>query len=205
MGRLPFSRRLTAIASVALFMGASLTLAPGATAADAQKELDTAATKVPFTLYNPEFTANLPLRKVALGTFSEQAVGPNPGGCTFFVTSEFGAVKNPALSITQSEACSDPGSPRLVVASFNVRFAGAPSQKVFVTTSCPNTNAQSQSDCRRGSTATPRQVLQQSTGDTWIVLPARGDAAETTTAQITTQGLTVRQIRKIIRSMESVR
>ena len=203
MGRVSFSRQLIVISSAALLMGASLTLAPGAVAADKPKELGTAAEKVPFTVYNPTFTADLPLAKVTLGKFSEQAVGPNPGGCTYFVTSDFGRVKNPALSITQSEACSDPGEPRLVVATFNVKFDGAKRQKVTITTVCPNKNAQSASDCRSGSTATPRQILRQSTGDTWVVLPARGKAAETT-AQITTTGLTVRQIRKIVRSLQSV-
>ena len=204
MGRFSLSKQLIIITSGALLVGASLTFAPGAVAADKQKELVTAAEKVPFTVYNPEFTANLPLAKVTLGKFSEQAVGPNPGGCTYFVTSDFGKVKNPALSITQSEACSDPGDPRLVVATFNVKFSGAKSQKVTITTECPNKNAQSESDCQSGSTATPRQVLRQSTGDTWVVLPASGEATETTTAQITTRGLTVRQIQRIIRSLKSV-
>lgn len=204
MGRFSLSKQLIIITSGALLVGASLTFAPGAGAADKQKELVTAAEKVPFTVYNPEFTANLSLAKVTLGKFSEQAVGPNPGGCTYFVTSDFGNVKTPALSINQSEACSDPGDPRLVVATFNVKFSGAKSQKVTITTVCPNRDAQSESDCRSGSTATPRQVLQQSIGDTWVVLPARGEAAKTTTAQITTTGLTVRQIRKIVRSLQSV-
>ena len=204
MGRFLFSKQLIGITSGALLVGEALTFAPGAVAADKQKELETAAEKVPFTVYNPTFTANLPLAKVTLGKFSEQAVGPNPGGCTYFVTSDFGKVKTPALSITQSEACSDPGDPRLVVATFNVKFSGAKSQKVTVTTVCPNKDAQSESDCQSGSTATPRQVLQQSTGDTWVVLPARGEAAETTTAQIATTGLTVRHIRKIVRSLQSV-
>ena len=204
MSKLSFGKKLVAMASGALLMGASLAFAPGVVAADKQKELETAAGKVPFTVYNPTFTANAPLAKVTLGKFSEQAVGPNPGGCTYFVTSDFGTVKNPALSITQSEACSDPGDPRLVVATFNVKFSGSKSQKVSITTNCPNKNAQSQSDCQSGSTATPRQVLQQSTGDTWVVLPASGEAAETTTAQITTTGLTVRQIQRVIRSLKSV-
>jgi hypothetical protein len=204
VSKLSFGKKLVAMASGALLMGASLAFAPGVVAADKQKELETAAGKVPFTVYNPTFTANAPLAKVTLGKFSEQAVGPNPGGCTYFVTSDFGTVKNPALSITQSEACSDPGDPRLVVATFNVKFSGSKSQKVSITTNCPNKNAQSQSDCQSGSTATPRQVLQQSTGDTWVVLPASGEAAETTTAQITTTGLTVRQIQRVIRSLKSV-
>ena len=204
MSKLSFGKKLVAMASGALLMGASLAFAPGVVAADKQKELETAAGKVPFTVYNPTFTANAPLAKVTLGKFSEQAVGPNPGGCTYFVTSDFGTVKNPALSITQSEACSDPGDPRLVVATFNVKFSGSKSQKVSITTNCPNKNAQSQSDCQSGSTATPRQVLQQSTGDTWVVLPASGEASETTTAQITTMGLTVPQIKKIIRSLKNV-
>lgn len=204
MRKLSFGKQFVAVASGALLMGASLAFAPGVVAADKQQELATAAGKVPFTVYNPTFTAGLPLAKVTLGKFSEQAVGPNPGGCTYFVASDFGKVKNPALSITQSEACSDPGEPMLVVATFNVKFAGAKSQKVTITTECPNKNAEGGSDCRSGSTATPRQVLQQSTGDTWVVLPARGEAAETTTAQITTTGLTVRQIQRIIRSLRSV-
>jgi len=204
VSKLSFGKKLVAVASGALLIGASLAFAPGVVAADKQQELETAAGKVPFTVYNPTFTANAQLAKVTLGKFSEQAVGPNPGGCTYFVTSDFGKVKNPALSITQSEACSDPGDPRLVVATFNVKFAGAKSQKVSITTNCPNKNAQSQSDCQSGSTATPRQVLQQSTGDTWVVLPASGEAAETTTAQITTTGLTVRQIQSIVRSLTSV-
>jgi hypothetical protein len=204
VSKLSFGKKLVAMASGALLMGASLAFAPGVVAADKQKELETAAGKVPFTVYNPTFTANAPLAKVTLGKFSEQAVGPNPGGCTYFVTSDFGTVKNPALSITQSEACSDPGDPRLVVATFNVKFSGSKSQKVSITTNCPNKNAQSQSDCQSGSTATPRQVLQQSTGDTWVVLPASGEASETTTAQITTMGLTVPQIKKIIRSLKNV-
>ena len=204
MSKLSFGKQFVAVASGVVLMGASLAFAPGVVAADKQKELETAAGKVPFTVYNPTFTANAPLAKVTLGKFSEQAVGPNPGGCTYFVTSDFGKVKNPALSITQSEACSDPGDPRLVVATFNVRFSGAKSQRVTITTECPNKNAQSASDCQGGSTATPRQVLRQSTGDTWVVLPARGEAAETTTAQITTTGLTVRQIQRIIRSLRSV-
>jgi hypothetical protein len=204
MSKLSFGKQFVAVASGALLMGSSLAFAPGVVAADKQKELETAAGKVPFTVYNPTFTANAPLAKVTLGKFSEQAVGPNPGGCTYFVTSDFGTVKNPALSITQSEACSDPGDPRLVVATFNVKFSGSKSQKVSITTNCPNKNAQSQSDCQSGSTATPRQVLQQSTGDTWVVLPASGEAAETTTAQITTTGLTVRQIQRVIRSLKSV-
>lgn len=204
VNKLSFGKRIMAVTSGALLVGASLTFAPGALAADHLSELQTAAEKVPFTVYNPTFTANAPLAKVTLGKFSEQAVGPNPGGCTYFVTSDFGKVKNPALSITQSEACSDPGEPKLVVATFNVKFAGAKSQMVTITTECPNKNAQSESDCRSGSTATPRQVLRQSTGDTWVVLPASGAAAETTTAQITTTGLTVRQIQRIIRSLTSV-
>jgi len=204
MSKLSFGKQFVAVVSGALLMGASLAFAPGVVAADKQMELETAAGKVPFTVYNPTFTANAPLAKVTLGKFSEQAVGPNPGGCTYFVTSDFGKVKNPALSITQSEACSDPGDPRLVVATFNVKFAGAKSQRVTITTECPNKNAQSASDCRSGSTATPRQVLRQSTGDTWVVLPASGEATETTTAQITTTGLTVRQIQRIIRSLRSV-
>jgi hypothetical protein len=205
MGRFSFGRQLIVVTSGALLVGAALTFAPGAVAADKQKELVTAAEKVPFTVYNPEFTANLPLAKVTLGKFSEQAVGPNPGGCTYFVASDFGNVKTPAMSITQSEACSDPGEPQLVVATFNVKFSGAKSQKVTITAVCPNQDAQSESDCQSGSTATPRQVLRQSTGDTWVVLPARGEAAKTTTVQITTTGLTVRQIRKIVRSLQSVR
>jgi hypothetical protein len=205
MGRVSFGKQLMVITSGAFLIGAALTFAPGAVAADVSKDLGTAAEKVPFTVYNPTFTANLPLARVTLGTFSEQAVGPNPGGCTYFVTSDFGKAKNSALSITQSEACIDPGEPRLVVATFNVKFDGAKSQKVTITTVCPNKNAQSDSDCRSGSTATPRQILKQSTGDTWVVLPERGEAAELTTAHITTTGLTVRQIRKIVRSMESVR
>lgn len=204
MSKLSFGKQFVAVASGVVLMGASLAFAPGVVAADKQKELETAAGKVPFTVYNPTFTANAPLAKVTLGKFSEQAVGPNPGGCTYFVTSDFGKVKNPALSITQSEACSDPGDPRLVVATFNVKFSGAKSQKVTITTECPNKNAQSESDCQSGSTATPRQVLRQSTGDTWVVLPASGEATETTTAQITTRGLTVRQIQRIIRSLKSV-
>ena len=204
MGRFSFSNKLVVIISGVLLAGASLTFAPGAMAADRQKELETAAEKVPFTVYNPTFTANLPLAKVTLGRFSEQAVGPNPGGCTFFVTSDFGKVKTPALAITQSEACSDPGDPRLVVATFNVKFSGAKSQKVTITTVCPNKDAQSESDCQSGSTVPPRQVLRGSTGDTWVILPASAEAAETTTAQITTTGLTVRQIRKIVRSLQSV-
>lgn len=197
-------KQFTVITLGALLAGASLTVAPGAAAADTRKELEAAASKVPFTVYNPAFTANLPISKVTLAKFSEQAVGPNLGGCTFFVTTDFGKVKSPALSITQSQACSDPGDPRLVVATFNVKFSGAKSQKVMVTTVCPNKAAQSQSDCQSGSTATPRQVLQQSTGDTWVVLPASGEASTTTTAQITTTGLTVRQIRRVVRSLKSV-
>ena len=204
MSKLSLGKGLMAATLGALLMGASLAFAPGVMAADIQKELETAAAKVPFTVYNPEFTANSPLVKVTLGKFSEQAVGPNPGGCTYFVTSDFGKVTNPALSITQSEACSDPGAPLLVVATFNVKFSGSKSQKVNITTICPNKNAQSESDCQSGSTATPRKVLRQSTGETWVVLPASGEAAETTTAQITTTGLTVGQIRKIIRSLKSV-
>jgi hypothetical protein len=204
MGRFSLSKQLIGIASGAFLVGASLTFAPGAVAADKQKELETAAEKVPFSVYHPEFTANLPLAKVTLGKFSEQAVGPNPGGCTYFVTSDFGTVKTPTLSITQSEACSDPGDPRLVVATFDVKFSGAKSQVVTITTVCPNRDAQSESDCQSGSTPTPRQVLRQSTGDTWVVFPASGEADETTTAQITTTGLTVRQIRKIVRSMQIV-
>ena len=204
MSKLSLSKGLMAATLGALLMGASLAFAPGVMAADIQKELETAAAKVPFTVYNPTFTANLPLAKVTLGKFSEQAVGPNPGGCTYFVTSDFGTVKNPALSINQSEACSDPGWPWLDVATFNVKFPGAKSQKVKITTSCPNKNASGGSDCRSGSTATPRQVLRQSTGETWVVLPAKGEAAKTTTAVIYTKGLTVRQIQRIVRSLTSV-
>jgi hypothetical protein len=173
-------------------------------AADKQQELETAAKKVPFAVYNPGFTAGLPLVKVTLDKFSEQAVGPNPGGCTYFVTGDFGTVKNPALSITQSQRCTDPGDPMLEVATFNVKYSGAKSQKVTVTTTCPNKNAQSESDCQSGSTATPRQVLRQSTGETWVVLPATGQATEATTAIITTTGLTVRQISKVVRSLKSI-
>ena len=204
MSKLSFGKKLVAVASGALLMGAALAFAPGVVAADHLSELQTAAGKVPFTVYNPTFTANLPLAKVTVGKFSEQAVGPNPGGCTYLVTSDFGKVKNPALSITQSEACSDPGEPMLVVATFNVKFAGAKSQKVIITTICPNKNAGGDSDCRSGSTATPRQVLRQSWGDTWVVLPAKGVAAKTTTAAIYTKGLTVRQIQRIVRSLTSV-
>jgi hypothetical protein len=204
MSKVPFRQRLMVLFSGAALMGASLAFAPGVVAADHLSELQTAAGKVPFTVYNPTFTANAPLVKVTLGKFGEQAVGPNPGGCTYFVTSDFGKVKNPALSINQSEACSDPGYPWLVVATFNVKFPGAKSQKVSITTNCPNKNASGGSDCRSGSTATPRQVLRQSYGETWVVLPARGEASKTTTAQITTKGLTVRQIKRIIRSMKSV-
>ena len=204
MSKVPFRQRLMVLISGAVLMGASLAFAPGVVAADKQQELETAAGKVPFTVYNPTFTANAPLVKVTLGKFSEQAVGPNPGGCTYFVTSDFGTVENPALSINQSEPCDDPGFPNLVVATFNVKFSGSKSQKVTITTACPNKNADGQSDCRSGSTATPRQVFRQSYGETWVVLPARGEASETTTAQITTTGLTVRQIKRIIRSMKSV-
>ncbi|MDA3021536.1 MAG: hypothetical protein O2943_02545 [Actinomycetota bacterium] len=202
MNTLSFGKRIMAVTSGALLVGASLTFAPGALAADHLSELQTAAEKVPFTLYNPTFTASLPLAKVTLGKFRD--AGPNPGGCTYFVTSEFGKVKNPALVITQSEACDDPLEPQLVVATFNVKFAGAKRQKVTITTFCPNENAVGDSDCRRGSTATPRQVLRQSMGETWVVLPAKGEAAETTTAQIVTGGLTVRQIQRIVRSLTSV-
>lgn len=204
MGTFSFGKRIAVVTSGALLIGASLTFAPAATAADHQKELVTAAGKVPFAVYNPTFTANNPLAKVTLGKFGEQAVGPNPGGCTYFLKSDFGDVKNPALTIYQSEACDDPGFPNLVVASFNVKFAGAKSQKVTIMTACPNKNAYSGSDCRSGSTATPRQVLQQGVGETRVVLPAYGKATETT-AVVNTTGLTVRQIRRVIRSLETVR
>lgn len=208
MGTFSFGKRIAVVTSGALLIGASLTFAPVATAADHQKELVTAAGKVPFAVYNPTFTANNPLAKVTLDKFNEQAVGPNPGGCTYFLTSDFGDMKNPAslssMSIRQSEACDDPGWPYLDVATFNVKFAGAKSQKVTITTACPNKNAESGSDCRSGSTATPRQVLQQGFGETRVVLPAYGKATETT-AVVNTTGLTVRQIRRVIRSLETVK
>ncbi len=60
----------------------------------------------------------MPLTSIALGEYSQQAVGPNPGKCTSYLTTQYGGGKSPIVVLVQSYRCSDPPAPMADVARF---------------------------------------------------------------------------------------
>lgn len=192
--------KLTAMCTAVAFLGFAFAFAPAALAADGNN-LAAIQKKVPFTVYTPKFTAHVPLTSITLSKYSEQAVGPNPGKCTYYLTTQYGGGKSPMVVLVQSYRCSDPPAPMADVASFKAK-----GQNLTITTACPNTGATSDADCLTGSTATPEELMQQQpgTGETWIPkLPARGGHLPTT-ANISTSLMSVSEIKKVVRSLVSV-
>ena len=197
MRQIAMSHKLATMCTSVALLGVALAFAPSALAAD-NSNLASLQAKVPFTIYAPKFTAQLPLRSVQLKKFDEQAVGPNPGPCTRYLTAQYGPKAGASLQLTESFPCQDPGFPFLEVESFLAK-----GNRVFITTKCPNANAIGHLDCQTGSTATPAQLL-QAYGEAWIALPARGQSKKTQ-AQLYSKGLNADQIKKIIRSLVAAR
>ncbi len=199
MPQMAIRQKLIACTAVA-FLGAACVLAPSALAKDVTN-LKAIQKQVPFTIYTPKFTAHVPLTSVTLSKYSEQAVGPNPGKCTYYLTTQYGGGKSPMVVLVQSYRCTDPPAPMADVASFK-----AFGQQLTITTACPNTSATREADCLTGSTTTPAQLLEQppGTGETWIPkLPASGGHLPTT-ANLSTSLLSVQEIKQVVRSLASV-
>ncbi|MDA3021840.1 MAG: hypothetical protein O2943_04115 [Actinomycetota bacterium] len=200
MPQIAIRQKLIAACTAVTFIGAACVLAPGALAKDVTN-LKALQKKVPFTIYTPKFTAQVPLTSLTLSKYSKQAVGSNPGKCTYYLTTQYGGGKSPMVVLVQSYRCTDPPAPMADVASFK-----AFGQQLTITTACPNTSATSEADCLSGSTATPARLLEQQpgTGETWIPkLPASGGHLPTT-ANLTTNLLSVQEIKKVVRSLVSV-
>ncbi|PHX61071.1 MAG: hypothetical protein CK552_02530 [Actinobacteria bacterium] len=200
MNRKARRRKFTAACTAVAFLGAAFAFAPVASAKDGNS-LAAIQKKVPFTVYTPKFTTHLPLISVKLSNYSEQAVGADPGKCTYYLTTQYGGGKSPMVELVQSYRCSDPPAPMAEVATFKTK-----GQQVTISTACPNASATGEADCLTGSTATPQELLQQlpNLGETWIPkLPARGGHLPTT-ANISTSLLSVSEIKKVVRSLVSV-
>lgn len=188
-----FRMRHAFVSSAIVFAAGALLTAPTAVADDSTK-FASMAPRVQFTVYEPKFTAGLSLKSVALGSFDPQAVGTTPGVCSKYLTATYRTKAKSALNIIESAACSDPGSPMLLIDSFKSKGS-----KINILTNCPNPAAVSDTDCQSGSTASPADLLKKY-GEVWLDLPSTS-VSPTTQIQLKTKGLTVHQIKKIVRSM----
>ena len=193
MNRQAFRLRHAFVSSAIVFAAGAFLMAPPAIADDSTK-FASLAPRVKFTVYEPKFTAGLSLKSVALGSFDPQAVGPTPGVCSKYLTANYRTQAKSSLQFIESAACGDPGFPMLLVDSFKSKGS-----KINILTNCPNPAAVSETDCQSGSTASPADLLKKY-GEVWINLPSTS-VSPTTQIQLKTKGLTVQQIKKIVRSM----
>ena len=192
-----FRLRHAFVSSAIVFAAGAFLMAPPAAADDSTK-FASLAPRVQFTVYEPKFTAGLSLKSVALGSFDPQAVGPTPGVCSKYLTATYRTKAKSSLKIIESAACGDPGFPMLLVDSFKSKGS-----KINILTTCPNPAAASDTDCQSGSTASPADLLKEH-GEVWLDLPSTS-VSPTTQITLYTKGLTVQQIKKIVRSMAVAR
>ncbi|CAB5004405.1 unannotated protein [freshwater metagenome] len=188
-----FRMRHAFVSSAVVFAAGAILLAQPAVADDSTK-FASMAPRVQFTVYEPKFTAGLSLKSVALGSFDPQAVGTTPGVCSKYLTATYRTKAKSSLEMIESAACGDPGFPMLVVDSFKSKGS-----KINILTTCPNPAAVSDTDCQSGSTASPADLLKKY-GEVWINLPSTS-VSPTTQIQLKTEGLTVHQIKRIVRSI----
>lgn len=189
-----FRLRHAFVSSAIVFAAGAFLMAPPAIADDDSTKFASLAPRVKFTVYEPKFTAGLSLKSVALGSFDPQAVGPTPGLCSKYLTATYRTKAKSSLKIIESDACGDPGFPMLLVDSFKSKGS-----KIYILTTCPNHAAVGDTDCQSGSTASPADLL-KNYGEVWLNLPSTAVSPKTQ-IQLNTKGLTVQQIKKIVRSM----